>query len=148
MEHRGYSPNLEELHLSKIEVALHQLDASIAACLVGDYIISVTLAGAAEEIFGALCKRRNIENAVELLSDQPLLKKVGNSKQERISYLNHARNCLKHANSANEDEFVISKLDSLILIARALGNARLLGIECVDGMRQYQFLQRKFMNPS
>ena len=44
-----------ERTLNKVDVAKTQLDAAIEAYGRGEDVIAVTLAGAAEEIFGALC---------------------------------------------------------------------------------------------
>ncbi len=49
-----------ERTISKFDVAKTQLDAAIQAFGSGEDVIAVTLAGAAEEIFGALCRVRKI----------------------------------------------------------------------------------------
>jgi hypothetical protein len=123
--------------LNKIDVARTQLDAAIRAYGQGDHVIAITLAGAAEEIFGAMCVRRRIKNAVEKIADLPQLAVISDDFKVRIAYLNSVRNCLKHARNPNEDNFVISDLDSFLMIVRALGNARLLDIPYSDAMSSF-----------
>ena len=40
------------MQITKLEIALHQLNVAIRLFLEGDYLSSLTLAGAAEEIWG------------------------------------------------------------------------------------------------
>jgi exonuclease VII small subunit len=130
--------------LNKIDVAKTQLDAAIQAYGRGEDVIAVTLAGAAEEIFGALCCRQKIKNAVEKIAELPALSAISDNLQKRINFLNAVRNCLKHANKPNEDIFVMADLDSFVMIVRALGNAELLGItdsETMSKFRNGEFLK-------
>ena len=58
--------------------------------------------------------------------------------------MNDVRNCLKHANKPNEDVFIMADSDSYVMIVRALGNAKLLGIsdsEAMDKFRKAEFLK-------
>jgi hypothetical protein len=130
--------------LNKIDVAKTQLDAAIQAYGRGEDVIAVTLAGAAEEIFGALCCRQKIKNAVEKIAELPALSVISDNVQKRMNFLNAVRNCLKHANKPNEDVFVMADLDSFVMIVRALGNAELLGItdsETMSKFRNGEFLK-------
>jgi hypothetical protein len=132
-----------ERTLNKVDVARTQLDAAIQAYGRGEDVVAVTLAGAAEEIFGALCCRQNIQNAVKKIAQLPPLSVISDDPQKRISYLNDIRNCLKHANKLNEDVFVMADLDSFVMIVRALGNAELLGI--TDSETMSKFRKGKFL---
>jgi mannitol-specific phosphotransferase system IIBC component len=130
--------------LSKVDVAKTQLDAAIQAYSRGEDVIAVTLAGAAEEIFGALCCRQKIKNAVVKIAELPALSAISDDLQKRITFLNDVRNCLKHANKPNEDVFVMADFDSFFMIVRALGNAELLGItdsETMSNFRSGKFLK-------
>ncbi len=133
-----------ERTLNKIDVAKTQLDAAIQAYGRGEDVIAVTLAGAAEEIFGVLCSRQNIKNAVEKIAELPSMSVISDNIQKRITYLNDVRNCLKHANKPDEDVFVMADLDSFLMIVRALGNAEILGIpdsEMMSKFRSGEFLK-------
>lgn len=127
-----------EQSLSKVDVAKTQLDAAIQAYGRGEDVIAVTLAGAAEEILGALCCRQSIQNAVEMIAELSPLSVISDNPQKRITYLNVVRNCLKHANNPNEDVFVMADLDSYVMIVRALGNAKLLGISDSETMADFR----------
>jgi hypothetical protein len=127
-----------ERTLSKVDVAKTQLDAAIQAFDRGEDVIAVTLAGAAEEIFGALCCRRKIQNSVEKIAELPVLSAISDDPKKRITFLNDVRNCLKHANNPNEDVFVMADLDSYVMIVRALGNAKLLGISDSETMADFR----------
>lgn len=137
-----YQPS--ERTLNKVDVAKTQLDAAIQAYSRGEDVVAVTLAGAAEEIFGALCCRQNIQNAVDRIIEIPQLSIISDNPKFLRDYLNAVRNCLKHANKPNEDVFVMADLDSFVMIVRALGNAELLGIsdsEIMSKFRRGDFLK-------
>jgi hypothetical protein len=124
--------------LNKIDVAKTQLDAAIQAYGRGEDVVAVTLAGAAEEIFGALCLRRNIQNAVNKIIEFQQLSVISSNPKVLRDYLNSVRNCLKHANNPTEDIFVMADLDSFVMIVRALGNAELLGISDSETMTKFR----------
>lgn len=127
-----------ERTLRKVDVAITQLDAAIQAYGRDEDVIAVTLAGAAEEIFRALCCRQNIQNSVEKIAELPALSAIFNDPKKGITFLNYVRNCLKHANNPDEDEFVMADLDSFVMIVRALGNAELLGISDSEIMTKFR----------
>ena len=103
-----------ERTLNKVDVAKTQLDAAIQAYGRGEDVVAVTLAGAAEEIFGAMCFRQNIKNAVEKIAELSHLSVISDNPKKRITYLNDVRNCLKHAKELNEDFFVGFGLKSFL----------------------------------
>ena len=127
-----------ERTVNKIDVAKTQLDAAIKAYGRGEDVVAVTLAGAAEEIFGALCRRQNIQNVVDKILAFPQLSVISNNPKVLRDYLNSVRNCLKHANNPTEDIFVMADLDSFVMIVRALGNAELLGISDSETMTKFR----------
>jgi hypothetical protein len=127
-----------ERTLNKVDVAKTQLDAAIQAYGRGEDVVAVTLAGAAEEIFGAMCLRRNIQNVVNKIIELPQLSVISSNPKILRDYLNSVRNCLKHANNPTEDIFVMADLDSYVMIGRALRNAELLGISNSETMTKFR----------
>ena len=88
---------------SKLELAEHQLDRAITLFLdEKDYISSITLAGAGEEILGNLLKKNGQEYEMEGLKNAFALE-YGQGWEEHekwlIYYLNYYRDNLKHLES-------------------------------------------------
>lgn len=124
---------MTSVKLTKLELAVHQLDVAIRLFLDGDYLSSLTLAGAAEEILGKLCERAGKPVAVEAIiafhwnSTDPAL----TEKERRkilLEVLNSGRNAVKHANDPNETDFVVEQIYPLQMIMRAMPMARSLGM--------------------
>jgi hypothetical protein len=117
--------------LSKLDAAAIQLEKSIELFLSKEYICSVTLSGAAEEILGELSKRAGIQNAVEFISTYRAPGEVtdpltNESPKAIIGALNHARNSAKHAHFFDE-EVAIDVGEALMLLMRAVPMAQKLG---------------------
>ncbi len=130
--------HFSERIVSKIEAAKIQLDAAIRAYHQNEDIVAITLAGASEEILGKICKARGIENAVEKIAKlEPLCQKF-DSQNKCIDHYNDVRNNLKHAGDGIDKDFVIADLDAFFMIARALGNAGLLGIVDTEMMARFR----------
>lgn len=127
-----------DVTVSKVEMAKAQLDGAIAAYFEGEGIVAITLAGAAEEIFGAMLRRDCIQNSVEKIASLPPMLAISSNRQERVAILNSVKNNLKHANDESEDDFVISGLDPFIFIVRALGNSEILNIEDTAAMKMFR----------
>jgi len=110
----------------KLDIAVKQLETAIDLFVDrGDYISAITLAGAAEEILGVLVKRSGKHPSVDDLCRSLIAKYVptADPKHIRDQYLNKARNSLKHANRAKEDEIAIEvEQEAISMIARALNN--------------------------
>jgi hypothetical protein len=115
-----------------------QLDAAIDAYFEGRGIVAITLAGAAEEIFGAMLKRNGIQNSIEKIASLPPLLENYKSQKERVEFLNSSKNNLKHASNKFEDDFIITELDPFFMIVRALGNSELLKIEDTETMKRFR----------
>lgn len=130
--------NQDEITVSKVEMAKIQLDTAIVAYFDNRLIACITLAGAAEEIFGAMLKRGCIQNAVEKIASLPPLLAIFDNREDRIDFLNNARNNLKHASDKLEDDFTIAELDAFFMIARALANSELLGIQDTLAMKAFR----------
>lgn len=117
----------------KLEVAVWQLDIAIRLFLEGDYLSSLTLAGAAEEILGRLCEREGMPIAVEAIiahhwgDTDPAI----TDKERRailLGILNRPRNEAKHANNPDETYFVVEQDFPLQMIMRAMPMAQSLGL--------------------
>jgi len=130
--------NRDEITVSKVEMAKLQLDAAIAAYFDRRLIVSITLAGAAEEIVGAMLKRDCIQNAVEKIASLPPLLAIFEKREDGIKFLNDVRNNLKHASDKLEDDFTIAELDAFFMIVRALGNSELLNIQDTLAMKAFR----------
>jgi len=119
--------------MDKISIALHQLNRSIEMFLdEQDYICSITLSGASEEILGRMVeyegKTNSLNELVDSLKDIP-----GNSlssKEIRNNHLNNVRNSIKHY-STSEDKDVVTNWEAqaIQLIARCCSNVVKLKIE-------------------
>lgn len=119
--------------LSKLQVASHQLDVAIRLFVEGDYLSSLTLAGAAEEILGKLSERAGLPIAVEEVikyhwNDTDPALPDNNRRKIILTVLNDARNAVKHANDPNEGGLVLEQTYSLQMIMRAMPMARRLGL--------------------
>lgn len=119
--------------LTKLEVAVFQLDVAIRLFLEGDLLSSLTLAGAAEEILGKLCERGGETVTSEAIitfhwrdTDPALTEKE--RRKLLLKVMNRARNAAKHANDASETHFVVEQTFPLQMIMRAMPMARSLGL--------------------
>lgn len=128
----------EEFFVTKIEAAKVQLDAAIKLYFEGRCIEAITLAGAAEEITGAMLRRDGIKSTVETLAELPQMRQNFESIKARIKFLNNPKNNLKHANDSDEDFFIISQYDPYIMIVRALGNFSLLSLDESTEMKKFR----------
>ena len=121
------------MKVSKQDAATHQLDAAIRLFLEGDYLSTLTLAGAAEEILGSLSPRAGMPAAIKAIaehhqkdSDPALTDKE--SAKVIFGIANSARNSAKHANDEGETEVEIEQLHPLQMIMRAMPMRRNLGL--------------------
>jgi hypothetical protein len=110
--------------IHKIDVAKLQLDTAINLFLDDiDFISSLTLAGASEEISGKLLERAGKNSMLKKLHAW-----YEDTSGEEIKYgefaqkANLARNCLKHSNVKDEDELEIYKWEAVQMIMRAMTN--------------------------
>ena len=118
--------------LTKLEVASRQLDTAMCLFLEGDYLSSLTLAGAAEEILGRLCERAGKTVSAEAVAafhfadTDPALTDPQRRKV-LFDVMNRPRNEAKHANDPAETHFVVERDFPLQMIMRAMSMARNLG---------------------
>lgn len=126
--------------ITKLEVASHQLNVAIRLFLEGDYLSSLTLAGAAEEILGQLSRRAGKTVAVESIvayhwqDTDPTLSDP-KRKEAIMEVLNRGRNQVKHANDHNETHFDVEQIWPLQMIMRAMPMAKALGVKITDEMK-------------
>ncbi|SFL49910.1 hypothetical protein [Azotobacter beijerinckii] len=112
------------MKLNKMNVARRQLAVAIDIFLSdGDPIAIITLAGAAEEIFGKIALRNNKENSLEFMLRAH--KALGGTitEKELIKNANLVRNALKHANDEGDEEIELDEQQEAIsMLSRALTN--------------------------
>lgn len=130
----GYS---DEERLARSDIAKIQLEKAIDLFIFEQFIPSITLAGAAEEIFGKLllCQKmmpvlEESFGAIQGIRDAVGLNLMdGKSKKEIIKDWNYARNNLKHYDLTDEEFVVLNTCDEAYwMIKRALNNAGRLGV--------------------
>jgi len=124
--------------IHKVKVAKLQLDTAINLFLDDiDFISSLTLAGASEEILGKLLERDGIDSMLKKLhtwycETSGVEIKYG----EFARRANLARNCLKHAAVKEEDELEIYKWEAVQMIMRAMTNYNELAGEPSETMKK------------
>lgn len=129
----------------RVILAAEQLDVGISLFLEGQSLVSaMTLAGAAEEIFGKALthggqqhsldwKYEAVEPTHTILYRKPL------SKKEFFEAENRARNAAKHMSSANEPSVNIDLEDAAIwMIVRACDNSNRLNLQRSPNMLAFE----------
>lgn len=130
----GYEPNVE---LSKTEIARVQLVGAIDQFLKGNWICSITLAGAAEAIFAGLLANAGVSSVVEDSTAQiEVIRGVmttagdclnpmdGKADNKIYNKWNETRNHLKHHSRGEEAMVKLNLFDEAYwMIKRALANA-------------------------
>ena len=130
--------------ISAEDIAEHQLIAAIKLWREGDYLSSLTLAGAAEEILGKRVRKIGKEPSFDQLRD--LIVAVANSEGETDpnigktigDLLNCTRNELKHYSGDETLEFDL-RSDCLEMLERAIVNHEALtGTLLADAMHVWE----------
>ena len=108
--------------ISKLDAARIQLDSAIDHFFQGDHVCTVTLAGAAEDIFAGLLKASGRQTPFEFLHDWHQKNyDTGVSKNDFSRQIaNLGRNWLKHASEDADTKFDITERDSIMMLMRAL----------------------------
>ena len=131
--------------MTKLEVALHKLNVAIRLFLEGDYLSSLTLAGAAEEILGKLSERAGKSVAIDFIIDYNHRDTVpALSEQQRRNIrdlLNRGRNMAKHANDPNETHFDVEQIWPLQMIMRAMPMAKNFDVQPEKGMEMVSWIR-------
>ena len=117
------------MKLLKADAATSQLDAAIHLFLEGNYLSALTLAGAAEEIFGALVKQSGKPTALDFVAAfhrKDTDPQLSEAEHNRLiaSIANRARNAAKHANDPNETHVEIETDMPLMMIMRCRSGFR------------------------
>ena len=115
-----------EMKMHKFIAAFVQLETAIRLFLDdNNYVCALTLAGAAEEIFGTYARKLNEETAYNLLCKglQKDLKYQYSKQDVGIKFINFSRNELKHFKADQPEEFEIDlEFETISLIIRAILN--------------------------
>jgi len=112
------------MKLVKIDVARSQLTTAINLFLAdGDPISIITLAGAAEEIFGKIALKQNKENSLGFMLRTHKTLGSTTTEKELIKHANLVRNALKHANDESDEEIEFDeRQEAISMLSRALTN--------------------------
>lgn len=129
------------MEISKLDAAMHQLNAALRLFFEGDYLSSLTLAGAAEGILSNLCERQGLPTAADRIADfhmkdtDPTLS-TKDRRKVVFTVLNRGRNQAKHANVADENTVDVGQIYPLQMLMRAIPMARELGVSPSSEMAQ------------
>lgn len=114
--------------MEKRDIAIKQLKAAARHYNRGDYICSITLSGAAEEILGRIAKKRTKTNQLEveviyLRSVYDYFSGQKPSNKEIIQKINKVKNELKH-NDSGDNEWVDADFENeaALLFVKAMKN--------------------------
>ncbi|OWL83345.1 hypothetical protein [Halopseudomonas aestusnigri] len=112
------------MKLNKMNVARRQLEVAIELFLAdGDLISIITLAGAAEEIFGKISIKADKENSLSLMVRTHKTLGSTATEKELIKHANLVRNSLKHANDEGDEEIEFDeRQEAISMLSRALTN--------------------------
>ena len=114
--------------MEKRDIAVKQLKAAARHYNEGDYVCSITLSGAAEEILGRIAKKRTKTNQLEgevnyLRSVYDYFSGQKPSDKELIQKINKVKNELKH-NDSGDNEWVDADFENeaALLFVKAMKN--------------------------
>lgn len=112
------------MKLNKMDVARRQLAVAIELFLAdGDLISIITLAGAAEEIFGKIALKFEKENSLGCMVRIHKILGSTVTEKELIKHANLIRNALKHANDEGDEEIEYDeRQETISMLSRALIN--------------------------
>ena len=119
----GFEP---DTIISKLEIAQRQLDEAVTFFLKGDYVCSITLAGAAEGILAGLLNQKGSPSVVEKSFEaiQRIREKIGlpvirDKKNTAIfTQWNDARNKLKHHGKRESETVKLNLFDEAYWMLR------------------------------
>lgn len=117
-------------------VAQEQLDAAIDHFFNGDLVCAITLAGAAEELLGGLCKRSCIQSALDQAAKLNVFPSDVTAR-ERKDALNSVKNALKHADRDGQKHIEIVEEEAYIMIGRAIYNLKALCLEQSQNVKRF-----------
>lgn len=111
--------------ISKLEAAIRQADAAIVLFLQGDYLSSLTLAGAADDMLGSLMRQAGKASALDriVIYHRPDTDPSLTAEEHRTlvaSIANRARNQSKHAGDPKETHVDVDQIHPLQMLMRAV----------------------------
>ena len=127
----------DDVRITKSEIAQVQLVQAIELFVAKKFLPSITLAGAAEEIFARLLSLRGdtpvIEQSykeIQRIKEVTGLSAMGDKPKNQIfNEWNSAKNNLKHHNESDGDFILLNVFDEAYwMIKRALANSEKLGV--------------------
>lgn len=124
-------------------IALEQLHCAIGLFLEQRFVPAITLAGAAEEIYGKAVARRNHRHAMKLIWDFVSLRNpAGKTEKQVADECNRVKNALKHqVHGLIEFD---PKLEAFLLVTRAIENYLRLGKTKTGLMNQFNESTKNF----
>lgn len=133
------------VEVSKLEAATIQLDRAISLFFEDDWLCSLTLAGAAEEILGKLSAREGNDVAVNFIANYHANDDggeffAGMDARQIVNALNAPRNAAKHANDPNETTVQVSMIDALQMLMRAVPMGFALGVKTEPMARLHEWI--------
>ena len=137
-------------YIPKPDLARSQLEHALRLYMLGqEYPSVITLAGAAEEIFGKLAISKGLEPSLKrkLRQSLALFKDLwGDDAKEKNFWLlrNRARNYLKHLDPGEKDLQMDHEHEAASMLSRALENFHLCTGEQHPG--QFTFTRRRVIN--
>lgn len=122
------------MQITKLDAAMRQLDVAARLFLEGDYLSSLTLAGAAEDMLGKEMERRGQANAMAGIAafhrgdTDPALT---DAQHKRVidDVANRARNSAKHFGDPKEATVEVELIHPLQMLMRAIPMSAKLGLE-------------------
>jgi hypothetical protein len=114
--------------------------------LDGDYLASLTLAGAAEEILGRLSERAGKPVSMEFIidfhwEDTDQAKSDKDRRKILRDILNGPRDQAKHANDPDETHFSVEQIFPLQMIMRAMPMAKRLGAKIANEAEMVRWIR-------
>lgn len=130
------------MQMTKLEAAIHQLEVAIRLFIEGDYLSSLTLAGAADDILGSLMRHAGKKSALDQISDfhrESTEPGLTDSEHKKViaAVANRARNQSKHAGDPNETHIEVEQIHPLQMLLRAIPMVPNLGAGLTPAMVEF-----------
>ena len=108
--------------ISKLDTSRIQTYGAIEYFFSNNYTCAVTLAGAADGVFGTLLKASGKQSSFDFLYDwyKQMFKVKITKKKFSCEIANRARNWLKHAEEDADSQYDILEQDGILMLMRAV----------------------------
>lgn len=116
------------MRYKKLDIALIQFESAINAYFDKRYVEAITLAGAAEDIFGGMCLILNEKSALVSFIDYAQSKDKAIDYKKYKYWINSKRNLLKHHCITDEIFVEFEEIDVELMLVRATVNYLRLGL--------------------